>query len=576
MSSWLAAFASLHFLRPWWLLGLLALPLLGWGMHRAGRQPHLWRQAVDPHLLPHLLAADIGAPGSRPWARWSLLAALALALLAMAGPSLRQQALPLWQTRQPLVVALDLSGTMLARDLPPTRLAQARAKLATLLRERAGGQVALVAFADDAYTVAPLTDDAANVALFLDALAPGVMPADGHRVERAIAWSARLLQQAGFQRGSILVMTDRADAAADVEAARVRADGYRVSVLGIGSTRGGVFDTSAGLADARLNEGALKRLASAGGGRYAALVPGDADLRSLGVLDPATGDAEVARGEQRRGWHDEGYWLLPLVLLLALPLFRRGSGIALLLLCALWLPMPPAQAQQAQAQGSWWQRPDQQAWARMQQGIADYRKGEYAAAIDKFAGNPSADGEYNLGNALAQAGRYDEAIAAYDRALKLRPGMADAIANRAIVEAARKRKPPTGGQQPKPGEQGKQQQQQNPQSGQQQTVQQPANKQQARQSQPAPSQAAPQQPANAQQQAQADAAQRQRMQQALRKQGKPQPGAGQPQPSPKETPEQRERRLANEAQLQRVPDDPGGLLRARFRLEAARRRGELP
>jgi Ca-activated chloride channel family protein len=587
MNAAIAMLSQLHFLRPWWLLGLLALPLLAWRLQRAARQRHAWQQAVDPHLLPHLLDADTGAAATRRWQRWSLLAALALALLAMAGPSLRQQALPLWQTRQPLVVALDLSSAMLARDLPPTRLAQARAKLATLLRERAGGQVALVAFADDAYTVAPLTDDAGNVALFLDALAPDVMPADGHRVDRAIAWSARLLRQAGFQRGSILVMTDRADAAADAEAARVRSDGYRVSVLGVGSTRGGVFDTPAGLGDARLDQAALQRLASAGGGSYAALAPGDADLRSLGVLDPATGDAEVARGEQRHSWRDDGYWLLPLVLLLVLPLFRRGGGIALVLLCALWLPMPQAQAQQAQksqASVSWWQRPDQQAWARMQQGIADYRKGGYAAAIDKFAGNSSADGEYNLGNALAQAGRYDEAIAAYDRALKMRPGMADAIANRSIVEAARKRKPPPAGQSQKPGEQGKQQDkqqsQQKPQPGQPQpgqSSQQPsADSQQGRQSQPAPSPATPQQPADAQQQAQADAAQRQRMQSALRKQGKAAQVAGQPKQQTQETTEQRERRLANQAQLQRVPDDPGGLLRARFRLEDARRRGELP
>jgi Ca-activated chloride channel family protein len=155
----------LHVLRPWWLLGLLALPLLAWGLRRAARQRQGWRHAVDAHLLPHLLEGQADRQAMRPWGRWSALAALALALVAMAGPSLRQEAIPLWQARQPLVVALDLSFATLARDLPPSRLAQARAKLATLLRERSGGQVALVAFAEDAYTVAPLTDDAGNVYL---------------------------------------------------------------------------------------------------------------------------------------------------------------------------------------------------------------------------------------------------------------------------------------------------------------------------------------------------------------------------------------------------------------------------
>ena len=86
------------------------------------------------------------------------------------------------------MIALDLSSASLARDMPPSRLAQARAKIATLLRDRSGGQVALVAYAGDAYTVAPLTDDAANVALFLDALQTDIKRS-GQRTDRAIAWS---------------------------------------------------------------------------------------------------------------------------------------------------------------------------------------------------------------------------------------------------------------------------------------------------------------------------------------------------------------------------------------------------
>ena len=187
MSGLLAAL-PVHFLRPYWLLCLLALPLLAWWWRARAQPRSAWQDAVDPHLLPHLLVAAEGSPRAR-LARGSGMLAAALAVIAMAGPSVGKAEHPLWQAKAPLVVALDLSSSILARDLPPSRLAQARAKIATLLRERAGGQVALVAFADDAYTVAPLTEDAANVALFLDALAPDVMPADGHRGDRAIAWS---------------------------------------------------------------------------------------------------------------------------------------------------------------------------------------------------------------------------------------------------------------------------------------------------------------------------------------------------------------------------------------------------
>ena len=565
---------GLHFLRPWWLLGLLALPVLALWLRRAARRRSGWQQAVDAHLLPHLLEG--GTATRRAWAEWLGLLGAVLAVLALAGPSTGKRAQPLWQNRQPLVLALDLSSAMLARDLPPNRLAQVRAKLATLLRERSGGEVALVVFADDAYTVAPLTDDAANVALFLDALAPDVMPADGHQPARAIAWSQRLLQQAGFARGEILLLTDHADAEALAAAARARAAGYTVSALGVGSARGGVFPGPGGLTQTRLDAASLRALAAAGGGRYQAMTAGDADLRARGVLQPQSSEGEAA-GQMAQVWRDDGVWLLPLVLLCVLPLFRRGVMAAMLLVALGW-PSPPAAAQEGTPRGTLWQRADQVAHARRLEGVAAYRRGDYATAIARFSGLPDADSQYDLGNALAQAGRYDEALAAYDRALRLRPGMADAIYNRTLVEAARQRKsPPPGSGQPSSGqkEQGRDQGSKDaagkngappPSPAQDRSGAQAAGKTAG--GPPQPSQPSPDQ---VRAQAQADAAQRARMQQAL--QGHP-AGAAPVQAAPAsraETAEERGRRLANQAWLQRVPDDPGALLRARLQLEARRR-----
>ena len=561
-----------HFLRPAWLLALLVLPLLGWWWRRQVQRHNVWRDVVDPHLLPHLLE-QAGGAHSRSWSGWLAAIAAALCILALAGPSVRKDETPLWQTQAPLVIALDLSASILTDDLQPSRLAQARAKVATLLRERAGGQVALVAFSDDAYTVAPLTEDTANIALFLDALAPDIMPSFGvpstrPRADRAIAWSQGLMRQAGFERGDILLLTDRADGAANTAATKANTAGYRVSVIGLGTARGGVHPGIGGnLQQARLDAAALRKLASSGGGRYAALVAGDGDLRALGVLDPRQDAGADVRGQKLSRWRDDGYWLLPLAMLLALPLFRRGGALVLLLAFALWLPMSPAQAQDG---GGMWRRADQQAHARMQEGVAAYRKGKFDQAIGKFERNASADGQYNLGNALAKAGRYDEAIAAYDRALKLQPRMQDAIANRATVDAARKRKPPPSGQQQQQNrqQQGDRQQQQGQGDP---SDQQKQGRQQSPSEQPQQAQSRAQDP---RQQQQADAAQRQRMQEALRKQQGGQPAQAKPQQD-KETPEQRERRIANQAQLQRVPDDPGALLRARFRLEHERRQGRL-
>ena len=568
---------TLQFLRPWWLLALLALPLLVWAWRARQRRRSAWRDVVDPHLLPHLLESG-GERGAR--APWLALAILALAILALAGPSWRQRAQPLWQTRAPLVVALDLSSPILANDLPPSRLLQARAKIAGLLKERAGGQVGLVAYADEAYTVAPLTDDTANVALFLDALSPDVMPVDGSHAADAIARSERLLKQAGFTEGDILLLTNAADGDAKSAAANASRAGYRVSALGLGTAAGAAYRRPDGsIGHSALDAASLRALASAGNGRYAVAEAGDGDLRSLGVLDPQQAGAMAAQGEKSGIGIDGGYWLLPPLLLLALLLFRRGGAFAVLLVCVFALPALPAHA----ADGTLWKRADQQAYSRMQQGAEAYRKGDFAGAAKSYGGVPDAQGQYNYGNALAKQGDYEQAIAAYDRALKLDPGMADAIANRKAVEAAMKRKPPQGDQQqqqqnkqpgqqgqPNPGQDGQgdpQNRNDKPQQPQSKSNQRQQDSSQQDRSQPQ------QKPEDPQAQQRADAAQQQRMQEALRRKVQ----AGQPDSKSREHPEteaERERRIASEAWLRRVPDDPGGLLRAKFRLEYERRHGQ--
>jgi len=559
--------ASLHLLRPQWLWALLALPLL-LGLSRVQRRrASVWRENVDAHLLPHLLVERGGARVR--WGAWVAGLAYVLAVFALAGPSWRQTPQPLWQSRTPLVVAVDLSGAALAADLPPSRLAQSRAKLSTLLRERQGGQVALVAFADDAFTVAPLTEDAANVALFLDALSPDVMPVDGQRADRAIEWSVRLLKQSGFDRGRILLMTDHAGDGGKQAASAAAKQGFRVDVLGVGGEAGAPYRRGDGtFANARLDEGSLRGLASAGNGRYTRIASDDGDLRALGVLDPTDAD-DATRVDGKRGhaWQDEGYWLLPPLMLLALFAFRRrATGLAIVALCVLWTPVRAADM---------WRRADQVEHAHIVQGNEAFRRGDFNAAAQAYQSADSADAHYNRGNALAKAGQYPQAIAAYDEALKRQPDMPDAIANKRAVEAAMKRKPPQGGGQSKEPQKQDQKADQKPQSGpqqqdkksQQDSKQQDSQSQDSKQQQNQP-QSEPS-PADAQKQRDADAAQRQRMQQALQQQGQSKPE--QQDRSRNETPQQREQRLANEGWLRRVPDDPGGLLREKFRIEHERR-----
>lgn len=583
---------GLHFARPLWLWGFLAMPVLVGCWWARRRNASVWRSAIDAHLLPHLIERRVDRGGWLGLVGW-LLAALC-AVIALAGPGWRQVPAPLQGvTSMPLVVALELSTASNAGDLPPSRLLQARAKLAALFTARGAGETALLVFADDAFTVAPLTEDIANLTLYLDALSPHIMPTDGQRADRAIEHATRLLRQRGATQGAILLLASEADGAAIAEAATAARMGYRVSALGLGTPEGAAHrDSTGGLAHTRLDAASLEALAAAGGGRYVRLTADDTDLRTLDIqatrADATRGDAVPGTsGNGALRWADQGYWFVLPLLVLVLLAFRRGGALAALACLAL-LPMLPALAQNAAPEGTPWRRPDQVAHARMAEGTEAYRAGRYADAAQHWATLPGAEAAYNRGNALAKQGELDAAIDAYDAALRLRPGMADAEANRAAVEAARRRTPPPGpgrdprapprgqpqdGGRPSPGDGA-------PSPGRADRPSLPASSDTppAPEATPPPASPAetppPASPTDADAQREADAAQRARMQRALDARGAAgddTPQAGAPDTAPHDSADA-ERRQANEALLRRLPDDPGGLLRAKFRLEHERRR----
>jgi Ca-activated chloride channel homolog len=588
------ALLEFHFLRPLWLLALLALPVLLWAWQRREQQSDPWRAACDPHLLPHLLQSS-GEAGSR-LPRWLFAAGFALAVLALSGPAFRQASQPLARAESALVVALDLSDRMRATDLEPTRVARARFKLADLLRSRREGQTALVAYAGDAFTVAPLTDDAQSLGDLLAALTPDTMPEPGQRADRAIDLAAKLLRDGGFARGELLLVTDNADARASAAAANARRAGLQVSVLGVGTAAGAPIDLPQGgfLQDEdgnvllpRLEEAALRAVAAAGGGRYATLRPDRSDLAALALGGMAPGDAELREDERRQvAYRDEGPWLVLALLPLAAFGFRRGwLGLVLV---ALLLPTPRAEA------FDWsglWQREDQRAWRALHggeneqaralaqdpavRGSAAYRGEDYAQAAADFAQADDADAHYNRGNALARAKRYQDAIAAYDEALKRAPEMEDARANRkAVEEFLQQQKSESEGesesgdpsQSPSSQQPGEPQESEQKSSGDTEASEQAEGEssQQANGEQQADS--APAEPGDEAQQEQAQQQFSEEMKKALEEAG------DEPAQQASGDPRKAEQQQAVEQWLRRVPDDPGGLLRRKFALEHQRRR----
>lgn len=317
----MALMQDFHFLRPAWLL---ALPLLWilvvWLARRRGRDGD-WTRLIDPELLPALRLDGGGQPGRSPWP-WLALA-WTLAALALAGPSWQRAPAPAYRGNAAWVLVLDLSPSMAATDLPPNRVTRARYALNDLLDAARDVRVGLVAFGDEAYTVTPLTDDVATVRALLPPLAPDIMPTAGDNLAPALARAGTLLERGGGKSGQVVVLTDGfADPAAAFDAAgTLRSKGIAVNVVGVGAPARG---TSAPSNAGPLDVDRLRQLAASGGGRYADLagLPG-----LIGDLQTRAGRAGMARARQDirvAHWLDGGIWLLPLLLLVAAVLARRG------------------------------------------------------------------------------------------------------------------------------------------------------------------------------------------------------------------------------------------------------------
>jgi len=357
--------AELHFLRPYWFYALIPLTLLLWRLWSRHARRSRWQDVCDQDLIEPLLTDDSGSRRSLPLALLGL--GWLLAVLALAGPSWTALPQPVVPQQQARVIMLDLSRSMDATDLKPSRLAQARFKALDLLNAIDEGQTGLIAYAAEPFTVSPLTDDSATIAALLPSLDTDIMPAPGTRTDLALAHAVKLLQQAGVQRGHIILIGDGVSPlpASLEQAHMLRAAGHRLSVLAVGTTIGAPIPTAGGgfLSDAsgaivmpRLDSNALAELAAAGGGQLVALDNGRRDIDRLlsapllSLATPLTTASPFDRIDptsslQADRWREEGPWLLLLLLPLAALGLRRGwLGVVVL---GLLLPLYPATPLQA-------------------------------------------------------------------------------------------------------------------------------------------------------------------------------------------------------------------------------------
>jgi Ca-activated chloride channel homolog len=445
---------SLHFIRPEWLLAALPLALVLYLLRRQTGPHSAWDRYIAPHLASLLI---VGGTKAQPQRLGYLLSAWAIAVLALAGPAVNKQKLPVFATAQGRVLVMDMSLSMYATDLAPNRLSQAKFHATDLINKLSQGDSALIAFAGDAFTLSPLTRDSATLLNLLPTLSPDIMPVLGSNPAAALRLARSLLAQGGHLRGDIILLTDginprHYDAATEA----LEGSQYRLSVMAFGTPQGAPIrlpdgqllrDNGNEVVIAKTDLNLLQRLANQHGGILTLSQADGSDVTRIHDWLAAEGDTKETEldGES---WQDLGPYLALLLLLPMLLCFRHGmvAGLALCLL----LPQSEVLAQETSMWDSLWHTSDQRGAMAFEnkdyrgaaeqfddpqwRASAHYKAGDFEQALKGFEQDMSTTGLFNQGNSLMQMGKPADAMKRYEDALKQDPDFAEARDNLALAK----------------------------------------------------------------------------------------------------------------------------------------------
>ncbi len=466
-------------LRPWWFLGLLPVAWLLWKTWKVKNQQDAWHQVIAPQFRRLLLGENRSGESSifNKFAIWGLGFIWFLTILALSGPSFKSVQLPAEKNQQGTVILLDLSLSMLADDLAPSRLSRVKYKITDLVKQHPELSIGLVGYAGSAHSISPISEDNQTLLGLLPALNPLIMPSYGSNPLLGFKEAKKLLDGAFINHGHIIWITDDLEATQQTAIREwIKSHDYTISIMPVGTATGGVVqipnygllkDDAGKIILPPLPMGRFVQLNDLTGVTVTPLRIGDDSVKAL--LPPTSVNRDKQKNDDKTGNKttesttlnalDEGALLLILLLPMVALLYRRGwifslsftmmLPLGLLGVAGSLMPTPSVAATELPKFTDAFKSPNQQgyqAWSDQNYNAAEalfkdnqwrasslYRLGKYAEAAPLFAKDESAKGFYNQGNALAKSGQLEPAKKAYENALKKQPDFAVAKKNLDLV-----------------------------------------------------------------------------------------------------------------------------------------------
>ncbi len=453
-----------HFAQPIWLWGLIVIPIgiawaIFWQRKRKIDQDGL-SKFIDPNLMPHILLSPgkVNKTSIFPWLYLSLVLCV---FLALANPRWSYKDIDAYQPTASMVILLDLSATMNAEDVPPSRIIRARQSLEDLLNLSKGLKIGLIGFAAIPHLISPITDDLQTIKTYLPALDTDLTNLQGDELAPALTMAQDLLLREPGSKKSILLVSDGDFESNDYlkQVSALAADGIDIYVMGVGTTTGAPYRDQSGnmhkvdgrVVTTKLNKTILQDIAKQGHGAY--IEANHSEFGVQAILNKAeyTADKHQLMEGKIRQWDDRYYIFLFPAAMIMLYLMRKRA----LFMLAMVIVFSTLQTSEVYAMSSLFRNSEQRGLQEFQKaefgqaadtfrdpyrkGVALYRAGDYAAAEEQFSlvkrKSVKVAAQYNEGNAQMQQQKWQAAINSYEAVLKAQPDNDDAKHN---LDLARK------------------------------------------------------------------------------------------------------------------------------------------
>ena len=423
-----------RFADPIYLYLLVLIPVLALIRFMTYRnQKKRLRKFGDPKLLRQLMP-DVSR--FRPVVKfWILQGALALLIVMLARPQFGTKINNEQRVGIETIIAMDISNSMLAEDIVPSRLDRSKMMVENLVDHFTNDKIGLIVFAGDAFVQLPITSDYVSAKMFLSSIDPSMMATQGTDIARAIDMAMHSFTQEEGIGKAIIVITDGEDhEGGALEAAKAAKDaGMRVYVLGVGSTKGSPIpipgtgdymkDNTGNTVMSALNEDMCRQVAQAGGGAYIHVENNSAAQDQLdNELDKLSKKETTSTVYSEFDEQFQAVAILALLLIILeicifdrrnpllkrLSLFgsKKKSAATLLLLFVAFTASAQTDRQYIRE-------------GNKQFRIGDYAKAEvsYRKAVEKNPKNPQA--VYNLGNALMAQKKDSAAVQQFEQSAQI-------------------------------------------------------------------------------------------------------------------------------------------------------------